>query len=616
MAKISIDLATGNIEKETAVIGIDLGTTNSLIASIDEESREPYCITFNKESIVPSTIHFGEEISVGKLAKQKMVTDAKNTVNSVKRLMGKSYEDVKSFNAFYNFDILEKEDELVKIRVKDKYYNPIELSSFILNELKREAEKQLNKPVSKVVITVPAYFNDTQRQATRDAGKLAGLDVLRIINEPTAASLAYGLGLDKEKDTTVAVYDLGGGTFDISLLHIQNGIFEVLSTNGDTFLGGDDFDKAVVDFWVNQYSINPSISDALKLRLAAESAKKQLSIKEAVREQVELSSGDLVLELTLKQLNECITPLIHKTLRSCEQAMKDAEIDFEMIEEVVMVGGSTRNLEVQKRVSEFFKHSHLNTDLNPDEVVALGAALEADILAGNRKDLLLLDVTPLSLGIETMGGLMDVMVPRNTKIPTQFKKQYTTSVDGQVNLKVNVFQGERELVKDNRKLGEFILNGIPAMPAGLPKIEVTFTLNADGILQVTAAELRSGVKQEVEMQSEYGLNDEEVKEMLKSSIENAQADMEARSLVESITEANQLLQAMDKFLDSHGQLLTDDEQKQVLTYMEELNEAINKEDAQLITKKADVLNTYTQQFAEKVMDNTIQKALSGKRITE
>ena len=616
MAKLSIDLATGNIEKETAVIGIDLGTTNSLIASINQESKEPYCITVDKDSIVPSTIHFGEKVSVGKAAKHKMVTDSKNTVNSVKRLMGKSYEDVKSFNAFYNFDILEREDELVKVRVNDRYYNPIELSSFILKELKIEAEKQLNKPVSKVVITVPAYFNDTQRQATRDAGKLAGLDVLRIINEPTAASLAYGLGIDKDKDTIVAVYDLGGGTFDISLLRIQNGIFEVLSTNGDTFLGGDDFDKSIVDFWITAYSINPNNEDALKLRLAAEKVKKSLSKKKSVSEDVVLSDGNIKLELNTKQLNACITPLINKTLQSCEQAMQDAELDFEEIKEVVMVGGSTRNLEVQKRVSEFFKHSHLNTTLNPDEVVALGAALEADILAGNRKDLLLLDVTPLSLGIETMGGLMDVMVPRNTKIPTQFKKQYTTSVDGQINLKINVFQGERELVRDNRKLGEFILKGIPAMPAGLPKVEVTFTLNADGILQVSAAELRSGVKQEVEMQSQYGLDDAEVKEMLKNSIENAQADMEARSLVESITEANQLLQAMDKFLTSHSKLLSEQEVEQTEAYMQDLNKAIKKEDAQLINKQADLLNTYTQQFAEKAMDDTIQKALSGKKIIE
>jgi molecular chaperone HscA len=617
MAKISINLATGSLQKEEIIVGIDLGTTNSLVAFINPDKNPQVINDTGKGVLVPSIVHFGApgEISVGNEAKEYLTTDPQNTIFSVKRLLGRSYKDVENYKDFFSYKVIDDNSEgLVKIKVGDQFYTPIELSGYILKELKERAEHALKTPVNRAVITVPAYFNDSQRQATRDAGKLAGLDVLRIVNEPTAASLAYGIGLNPDETKTIAVYDLGGGTFDVSILQIQNGIFEVLSTNGDTFLGGDDFDRAIVDYWIEKNQLDKAelaknIELTQTLRLKAEEAKKAFANQSLVNGKI----GDIWCTLDRTTFEQLILPKVEQTIEACKSALKDAKLDVSQIDEVVMVGGSTRTALVKSMVAEFFGKP-VHDDVNPDEVVALGAAIQADILAGNRKDILLLDVTPLSLGIETMGGLMDVIIPRNSKVPTKAGRQYTTSVDGQVNMKIAVYQGERDLVQENRKLAEFNLRGIPSMPAGFPKIDINFLLNADGILKIQAIELRSGVKQEIDVTPTYGITDEQVEQMLMDSIIHAKDDVAQRMLIEARTEGQQMVYTVENFIKKNGGYLSVTEMVETEQYIAKLKEALSVGDKDQIHKAIDEINEFTRPFAERLMDTAISTAMKGKSI--
>ncbi len=618
MAKIGINIATGSLQRQEMIVGIDLGTTNSLVAMIHPDSRKPVVLKeFDSSSLVPSIVHFGEgsTIEVGERAKRFLITNPQDTIFSVKRLMGKSYNDIRNHASFFTYKIIDDDTErLVKVQVGSNFYSPIELSSFILKELKHRAEHILKTQVTKAVITVPAYFNDAQRQATRDAGKMAGLNVLRILNEPTAASLAYGLGLKKEEEKLIAVYDLGGGTFDISILQINNGIFEVLSTNGDTYLGGDDFDQAIVTYWINQLNILPAELStnknlAQELRLLAEEAKKFLSANENFEGHVK-GRG---VTLSRAQFETLISPLVKKTIVSCENALRDAKLKPSDIQEIVMVGGSTRIPFVKESVSEFF-NKRVHDELDPDEVVALGAAVQADILSGNNRDFLLLDITPLSLGLETMGGLMDVLIPRNSKIPTAVSRQYTTQKDGQSGIRISVYQGERDLVKDNRKLAEFILTNIPAMPAGLPKVEISFLINADGILMVKGRELRSGVEQSIEVKPQYGLTDDEVERMLLDSISHAKEDISTRALVEARTEAEQLISTTLDFIRKNQPLLTEEELRETNNAVNQLKEMLDGNDKDAIHSSIENLNEISRPYAERIMDTAIGVAMKGKKI--
>ena len=618
MAKIAINIATGSLQQDEVIVGIDLGTTNSLIAIVHPETRQAVALKeHDSAALVPSVVYFDNagNTVVGNAAKEFLISSPERTVFSVKRLLGKNYDDIRKNASFFSYKIIDENNEKqVKVKVGERFYYATELSSLILKELKKRAEHILKTPVNKTVITVPAYFNDAQRQATRDAGKLAGLDVLRIINEPTAASLAYGLGLKKDEQKTIAVYDLGGGTFDVSLLRLNAGIFEVLSTNGDTYLGGDDMDHAIVQYWQQQLNINKEdlhadLSLVQEFRLKAEEAKKYLSSKGNYIGQL----NGKEISISKDQFNELIQPLADRTIECCKKALKDAGLAKNDIDEVIMVGGSTRVPLIKKTVSDFFGRS-VNDSVNPDEVVALGAAIQADVLAGNNKDVLLLDITPLSLGIETAGALMDVIIPRNSKIPSSAAREYTTQAEGQTGMRISVYQGERDIVTDNRLLAEFNLAKIPVMPAGMAKVQVRFMINADGILTVKAKELRSGAEQSIEVKPQLGIDDATVEKMLQDSMANAENDIAARALAEAVTEGEQLLKTTEKFLQKNINSLTPAEVSETAAAMQALQLSVTMNDKDIIHKKTEELNDVSRPYAERIMDDAIAGVMKGKKI--
>ncbi|MCF9017112.1 Fe-S protein assembly chaperone HscA [Pseudomonas syringae] len=596
-------------------VGIDLGTTNSLVAAVRSGLSEPLADA-EGQVILPSAVRYhADRVEVGQSAKVAASQDPFNTVLSVKRLMGRGLTDVKQLGDQLPYRFVDGESHMPFIETVQGPKSPVEVSADILKVLRQRAEEALGGDLVGAVITVPAYFDDAQRQATKDAAKLAGLNVLRLLNEPTAAAVAYGL--DQKAEGVVAIYDLGGGTFDISILRLTGGVFEVLATGGDTALGGDDFDHAIASWIVAEAGLSADLAPSAQRSLlqAACAAKEALTDADAV----DVAYGDWKAVLTREALNAMIEPMVARSLKACRRAVRDTGIELEEVEAVVMVGGSTRVPRVREAVAELFGRQPL-TEIDPDQVVAIGAAIQADTLAGNKRDgeeLLLLDVIPLSLGLETMGGLMEKVIPRNTTIPVARGQDFTTYKDGQTAMMIHVLQGERELISDCRSLARFELRGIPPMVAGAAKIRVTFQVDADGLLSVSARELGSGIEASIQVKPSYGLTDGEITRMLKDSFAYAGDDKVARVLREHLVDAERLLEAVQGALDADGERLLDEEERLVINLqMDELRELMKGTDGHAIEQQTKRLSQVTDAFAARRLDSTVKAALAGRNLNE